>query len=244
MKRFPIGLTVAAAIGLAILLGLGFWQLKRLAWKRDLLARVAELKHAAPRPAGPVLADAAKGVDVGYARIAATCAPARRTPPATYRYALRDGRVGWRLLTFCPLSAGPYAGIVLDRGLVTRFTGQMSPSAASFPVPVGVTGILRAPGKPTFLDTAPATIQGGAVVLQSVDQVALEAVAARDGASGVAPYYLAVESENPAPAGVTPAALPGDIPNNHFVYALTWFGLAAGLVWTWAAYVWRRMRGP
>ena len=248
MKRFPIGLTVAAAMGLAILLGLGVWQLQRLAWKRDLLARVAELKHAAPRPVGPVLADAAKGLDVGYARVAATCAltlvnMAVRTPPATYRYALRDGRVGWRLLTFCPLSGAPYAGIVLDRGLVIGFSGQMSPTTASFPVPVGVTGILRAPGKPTFLDTAPSTIPGGAVVLQSVDMAALSAVAARAGAAGAAPYYLAVESETPAPPGVTPAALPGDIPNNHFVYALTWFGLAGGLVWTWAAYVWRRMRG-
>jgi surfeit locus 1 family protein len=59
-----------------------------------------------------------------------------------------------------------------------------------------------------------------------------------------APYFLAVESETPAVPGVTPAALPQDIPNNHFVYTLTWFGLAGVLVWTWAAYVWRRMRAP
>jgi cytochrome oxidase assembly protein ShyY1 len=43
---------------------------------------------------------------------------------------------------------------------------------------------------------------------------------------------------------LTPAALPQDIPNHHFVYALTWFGLAGVLVWMWAAYAWRRMRAP
>ena len=40
-SRFPIGLTLAAAIALAILIGLGIWQIQRLAWKQDLLARVA-----------------------------------------------------------------------------------------------------------------------------------------------------------------------------------------------------------
>jgi surfeit locus 1 family protein len=40
-RRFPIGLTIATAIAFAISCGLGAWQLKRLAWKTDLLASVA-----------------------------------------------------------------------------------------------------------------------------------------------------------------------------------------------------------
>jgi surfeit locus 1 family protein len=232
-------LTLAAAVGLAVLLGLGVWQLQRLAWKTNLLARIAALKHAPARAAIPTLDQAAQGAPVDYIRIKVHCAPITSPGPATYRYALRGGHVGWRLMGFCALPGAPYAGIVLDRGLVDRFTGRMSPVTAAFPAPVEAVGILRSPGKPSFLDTPPNTIAGGAVMLQSVTQASLDAIARRAGAAGAAPYYLAVESETPAPHGVTPAALPGDIPNNHFVYALTWFGLAGVLVWMWAAYVGR-----
>jgi surfeit locus 1 family protein len=239
VKRFPVGLTLAAAFGLALLVGLGVWQMKRLVWKDDLLARIAALQTARPRPIGEVLAAAARGADVGYVRVTATCGPPPATGPAVYRYALRDGRVGWRLMSFCPLAGAPWPGVVLDRGLVTRLTGQMAPAAATFPSPVQVTGVLRAPGQHSFLDAPARRAADGAVVLQSVDPAALRLVAG--GAS--APYYLAVESEVPVPPGVAPAALPQDIPNNHFVYALTWFGLAGVLIWMWAAYVIRRMRG-
>ena len=77
------------------------------------------------------------------------------------------------------------------------------------------------------------------MVLQAVDGAALALVAGHP----AAPYYLAVESERPAPTGLTPAPLPQDIPNNHFAYALTWFALAGVLVWMWAGLVIGRMRG-
>lgn len=240
MRRYPAGLSVAAAVGLAILLGLGIWQLHRLAWKQSLLAKIAALSHAPPRPIDPVLGAAAKGADVGFVRVRAVCAPASPPTRAIYRYALRDGRVGWRLMGFCQLQAGGWTGVVLDRGLVERFAGQMSPQPAPFPPAQEVSGILRAPGRASFLDVPP-RIDPGMVTLQALDPATL-ALVARPG-QRPAPWYLAVESETPAPAGVSPAPLPQDIPNNHFVYALTWFGLASVLVWMWAAYVWRRMRG-
>jgi surfeit locus 1 family protein len=241
VKRFPVGLTVAAAIGLAVLLGLGVWQLKRLAWKQDLLARIAALQHAPPRPVGEVLAHAARGEDVAFLRVSAACGQPAGQAPIVFRYALRDGAVGWRLMGFCPLTEGPWSGIVLDRGLVNRLAGQMAPTAQAFPAAQTVIGVLRAPGGHSSLEAAPRRAADGAVILQSVDAQAL-ALVAGPGARP-APYYLAAETATPAAAGLTPAALPQDIPNNHFVYALTWFGLAGVLAWTWAAYVWRRMRG-
>lgn len=242
MKRFPVGLTLAAAIGLAVLLGLGVWQLKRLAWKQDLLARIAALQHAPPRPLTDVLAGAARGRDVAFVRAAAECGPVAGTAPAVYRYALRNGQVGWRLMAYCPLTDAPWGGIVLDRGLVDRFAGRMSPAEQAFPPPLRVVGVIRSPGTRGLLDAPPSRSADGALVLQSVDPAALKSIAG--GGARPAPYYLAVESETPAPLGVTPAALPQDIPNNHFVYALTWFGLAGVLASVWASYVWRRMRAP
>jgi len=240
VKRFPVGLTLAAVFGLAVLIGLGAWQLWwRLPEKEHLLARIAALQHAQARPIGEVLVAAAKGADVGFVRVSATCAAALAKAPV-YRYALRDGRVGWRLMGVCALPGAPWGGIVLDRGLVDAFAGRMAPAAASFPPAVQVVGVLRAPGGRSFIDPPPSRQADGSMVLQAVDPGALRLVAG----GAIAPVYLAVESETPAPPGVTPAALPQDIANNHFVYALTWFGLAGVLVWMWAAYVVRRVIRP
>ncbi|RYF82333.1 MAG: hypothetical protein EOO29_07475, partial [Comamonadaceae bacterium] len=50
MLRLSI-LAVSAALLMVLLLALGTWQVQRLGWKRDLIARVDARVHAAPVPA-------------------------------------------------------------------------------------------------------------------------------------------------------------------------------------------------
>ena len=52
-------------------------------------------------------------------------------------------------------------------------------------------------------------------------------------------WMVVVEREYPAPPGVSPLPLPADIPNRHFEYALTWFGLAGALACVYAASLWK-----
>jgi surfeit locus 1 family protein len=80
VRRFPVGLTLAAAVAIAIMCGLGVWQLQRAAWKERALARIAALAHAPPRPIGPVLEQAVGGSDVSFTRVVARCAPAAPAP--------------------------------------------------------------------------------------------------------------------------------------------------------------------
>ncbi len=244
MRRLPIGLTVATVIALAVLVGLGVWQVRRLAWKEALLARIAALDGAPAKPLGDVLEDARRGRDVAYRRVSAICAPLPGPPPMAFRYALRDGQVGWRLLTPCPLEGGPYDAILLDRGLVTRFDGLMAPGPARFPDPVAVVGVLRAPGRRSWLSPAAPPRPDGVTIVQSLDASVAARLLGGLSARAPAPYILAVESESPAPPGLRPAALPRDIPNNHLVYAITWFGLAGTLVWVYGAMLLGRMRRP
>jgi surfeit locus 1 family protein len=235
-------LTVTAALALAVLVGLGAWQLQRLAWKTALLARISALQNTPPRPLGPVLADASQGRDVAYARVDTACGPPRGAAPLAFRYAVRDGQVAWRLLTLCPLAAGPYDSILLDRGLVTALGGLMAPQPVSFAPPGDVVGVLRSPGAGSSLDQGVKRGSDGVATVQALDKAAIKSLAASAGGARPAPYFLAVERETPVPPGLVPAALPQDIPNNHLVYALTWFGMAGVLVWIYLALVLKRLR--
>jgi len=59
----------------------------------------------------------------------------------------------------------------------------------------------------------------------------------------VAPFYI--EQEGPVPSGglPRPGRLTVKLRNDHFGYALTWFGLAAVLVITFGFWL-RSRRGP
>jgi cytochrome oxidase assembly protein ShyY1 len=78
-------------------------------------------------------------------------------------------------------------------------------------------------------------------VFRVLDRVSVASLAADNGVRRPAPLVLAVESEQPAVAGLVPAPLPQDIPNNHLVYALTWFALAGILAWFYGALLLRRL---
>ena len=242
MKRFPLGLTLASVLAFAVLVGLGAWQLQRLAWKQALLARIAALQNVAARPIAPVLEDLARGRDVAYTRVAVNCASSPGPEAMVFRYALRDGEVGWRAMSACRLSGGPYDGIMLDRGLAARLAGAMAPGALAFAPPRSVTGVLREVGARPMVDSAAPDQQGPITVVRLIDRDTLKAVAAKFGVRRPAPLLLAVEREQPPADGLTPAALPQDIPNNHFVYAATWFALAGILAWFYVALLWRRLR--
>ncbi len=242
MKRFPFGLTFAAAIASSVLMGLGAWQVRRLAWKEALLARIEALRAAAPTPIAAMAVRMVRGEDVGFMRVAAACALSTTPAPQIYRYALHDGQVAWRLLSPCRFAAGGYDGVMVDRGIVARLTGAMSPTAGVYPEPKAVIGILRSPGARPLFDAGGPITAGGVTTVRIIDRDALGALAAQTGLRRPVPYLLAAEREAPAAVGITPAALPQDIPNNHLVYALTWFALAGILACFYAALVWRRMR--
>ncbi len=220
-RRFPIGLTLATLIAFAILCGLGVWQVKRLAWKENLLARIELLKTAAPQPLGKVLARADKGEDVAWTRVSVDCAPDKpQTLPLVY--GVRDGDIVWRATAICrQASESRYGAILLDLGVVKALTGQAAPNPVAMVAPAQAVGVLMAPQQ-----------LGGNRA----------ATVARFAADQPAPYILMVESATPVPPGITPAPLPAEISNRHLEYALTWFGLAVTLLFIYAAMLWRKMR--
>jgi len=227
-RRFPIGLTIATAISLAILLALGGWQLKRLAWKTELLARIETTKAAAPKPIGQVPLTPA----YRFTRVTLDC-PGLATARFVELYALRDGKAGSRLVSLCQ-PAGLKTAILVDRGFVSDTISARPPVTPSSDV-VHLEGVLREGHKPgTF--TPPA--RDGRFYSSDLDAMAL--------ALGVSSHpqvmVTAATSSNPEWKALVPAPLPEDVPNRHLEYALTWFGLAGALVAVYAALLRRRLK--
>ncbi len=240
--RFPLGLTIAAAIGVAILIGLGVWQLQRLTWKQGVLAHVAALRTDPAQPLAPVLARAIKGADVEFTRVSVDCLPFNFRQTRVYLYGVRGSDIQWRPISPCAIDDANFGMIAVDRG-VAAGGERTAPPAAGVTDARHLVGVLRRVEPPGFMQRL-AERSGGPGGAATGYQSRDTALAALETATGLPapPWMVVVESETPAPPGVTPQALPPDIPNRHFEYALTWFGLAAALAGVYAAVLFRKVR--
>ncbi|NEX93543.1 SURF1 family cytochrome oxidase biogenesis protein [Caulobacter sp. 17J65-9] len=235
-RSFPVVLTVFTAVALAILVALGMWQVQRRAWKEDLLARIEALKTAPPRPVESLLVAGARGEDIEFSRVTAVC-PGLNVAPFVELYALREGEIGSRLISACPVEGTPYGVVLVDRGFVPETISSRPPVDATARNPVTVTGVLRSPDARTFV-----TPENRPDESRFFSRDAVAMASALD-ARKPAPWFLMVEtSTNPEWQALDPSPLPAAISNRHLEYALTWFGLAAALLGVYVAAVWRRMR--
>ncbi len=234
VQRPRVVSTLISLVAVAILVWLGLWQLQRLKWKENLLVHIAALRTAAPRPVEDVLG----GTDIDFVRVRLDC-PNLMSRPRLKLYGVQDGGIGYRLMTACPVSAGEASSVLVDLGFVA---GAEAPAACdalktASPLTGPLTGVLRKPDARTFVTPPNQPAQN---LWYSRD---LPAMARAIGAGPPAPAFVALESAPGAADGACPlakATLPGELPNNHLSYAITWFGLAAALAGVYLASLLRR----
>ena len=230
-ERLPLrrsvfwGTLILGLLLFGVLIALGTWQVKRLAWKEGLIATIAERVEATPRPLSEIEALHAQTGDVDYWSAAAQ--GTFLNDRESHFLATWQGSSGFFVYT--PLRLEDRRILMVNRGFVpfdrkdpaTRPEGQVDG-------PVTIEGLARNPlaGKPSFIvpDNDPAKN-----VFYWKD---LQAMAARASIPGeeLLPFFL---DAGPAPV---PGGLPVggvtliDMPNNHLQYAVTWYGLAATLL--------------
>lgn len=232
---FPVGLTIATLIGLAILIGLGVWQLQRLKWKEGLLAHIAALQSAPARPIEPVLDALSQGRDVDFTRVSVSC-PGLAAAPFVEMYGIIEGEAGARLISPCAVASARYRTVLVDRGFVADTVAARPAVDAASTAPLVVTGILRKPERGNLF-TPPS--KPDRWYLRNAVGMARQLKA-----PAPAPDFLMAETvTNPEFKALSPAPLPTEIPNRHFEYALTWFGLAGSLACVYVAALFKRMRG-
>lgn len=235
-QGFPVGLTLATAVALAILIGLGVWQVKRLHWKEQLLAHIAVATSEPPEALAVALGQTADGLPTDFRRVQADC-PDIETTPFLRLYAVNDTGAGYRIITACRIDAGGYGSILVDRGFIADTDADRLKPGQGQALTQPILGVLRKGDPRTFVTPANQPAQN---LWYWRD---IPAMAQALGASDPAPTFLMLQAPAPSGFGPTPAPVPTDIPNNHLQYAATWFGLAAALAGVYLAMLWRR-RAP
>ncbi len=225
---FPWALTVLTALGLAVLVALGTWQVNRLAWKQDLIAR-AEAAAIQPPVQAAILADAGESAE--FRRVILTC-PGLASAPFVELRTIEQGQAGVRLVSACRDSGRTW---LVDRGFVAdEVVGR--PAVSQVATPVRIEGVLRRPSASGAFTPKPEgrTFYGR-------DPVAMAAVLGAPGPVAPLTVYLTASSSPDGPM-VRPSAPPPAFSNNHLGYAATWYGLALVLAGMWIAFVLRRRR--
>ncbi len=230
-------LTAAASLALALLVGLGVWQLQRLAWKEGLIAQIEDRAAQEPVTLDQALALSDELGDLSYL-------PVRvegrfRNDKERYLYAIaRDGKPGWHVVA--PLETADERTVLIDRGFVPeQYRDPSTRRAGQFQDIVTVTGLIRMSESPRLFvpDNDPGQNQWFS---RNLDEMAASMYPERN--VRVVPFFLeAVDSDIPGgwPKGGQTRL---ELPNNHLQYALTWFGLALCLVGVYGVYVWGAIR--
>ena len=208
MKRGAIAAVIFGIAGVAVLIGLGVWQLKRLTWKEAQIASLEQQFAAAP-VALPMQPDPERDK---FLRVSVT--------------GQTDGRELHMLTSLKPYGPGfrVIAPVTIADGRVVLVDLGYVPQAAKAPaarpaLPVDVVGALYWPDEVDGFIPAPDRTAN----IWFARDLTLMAEAL-----GTEPLLVIAEAHD-AGEWPKPLRLGLNIPNDHLQYAITWFSLA--LIW-------------
>jgi cytochrome oxidase assembly protein ShyY1 len=242
-RRGIAGLGIFTFLTLALLIGLGVWQLQRRVEKHALIAqlteRLAAVPEALPSPAhwGALMP---AGDEFRRVRFSATYEARPDAMVYSSGSAIRDDVSGPGTWAFLParLPSGETVAINTgfvqnsmqdraqqDRAVTRLVTGQ----------PVTMTGYLRFPESAGAL-TPPENLARRLWFARDH-----RAMARALGWGEVAPFYIDLESPAPENGIPKPGPLEVHLKDDHLQYAITWFGLAGAVLIAFGVW-WRGQR--
>jgi surfeit locus 1 family protein len=232
--------TVLALAGVAVLVGLGSWQMGRKAWKEGLIAQIAARTKAEPMPLSEVLRRWRDTGDVEYAHVRLS---GRFLHEHERHVFALDERLGPGFHIYTPLETPDKQLVLVNRGFVPASLEDPSHRAAGQVAgEVALTGLVRRPtSRASFV---PASEPGRNKFYWPDYPGMLEG--AREPAKGdlvPVPFFVDADAEPVNPGGFPRGgATRLVLPNRHLEYALTWYGLALTLVGVFTAFARGRLR--
>jgi surfeit locus 1 family protein len=234
-RRGIAGLGIFTALILALLLGLGFWQLQRRIEKHALIAALTERLAAVPGALPPV--EQWGGLTPAhdeFRRVSFSATFESRPDAMVYSSgsAVRTDISGPGTWAFVParlpqgdtvvINAGFVQNTMQDRAVEDRAVTRLITGA-----PVTLTGYLRFPESAGLL-TPEENL--GKRLWFTRDHRAMARKLGWDQTGRVAPFYIDLEAPVPASGIPKPGPLDVQLRDEHLQYAITWFGLAGAVV--------------
>nr|RAV91062.1 SURF1 family protein [Aerococcus tenax] len=230
-----LGATVTTVVALAILIGLGLWQIERLHWKLGLIATINERMAAEPIPA-PLPASwpslDLKSLEYRHLRLTGRFDNAHELYYFTQD---DDGTAGYDVVTPFALDTG--GTVFVDRGFVPEARkDQATRKAGLIEGPTALTGVARAPQARGAFDAQSDPAKN---IWFTRDPAAMAAALKL---ADAAPFYVEADA-TPNPGGLPVGGRTRvNIRNEHLQYAITWFGLAVELIGVYLSYHWSQGR--
>jgi len=228
-----IGFTVVALAMLAVLIGLGVWQVKRLHWKEGLITAINARTKGDPISLDRAIALAKEGRDPTYYRVHVEGRFDNSKERYLFSQSISDGTPGWHVIT--PFTTTQGELVLVDRGFVpdnlkdlsTRACGQIEGVTT-------VTGIVRAPDTQRLFTP---NNESAANRWFWRDLNGLVSSMFPTATLDVPPFFIEAEKSD-VPGGWPEGGQTRlELPNNHLQYAITWFALAAALIVIYGFYV-------
>jgi surfeit locus 1 family protein len=215
---------IVAVLGVALLVGLGVWQLQRLQWKEALIAERDSRLAAAPVTLEQALQDFDADRSVEFLKVEVT--GTFQSDAELFLLTTEGGTPGFEVVT--PLMSRDSIVILTDRGFIPESLKDPAKRPESRPSgEVTVTGVLRR----HVQSRGPFTPENDpeANIWYWWDIPAMLAFAHIGDDTRVAPFVLHLfpGDEKGLPR---PVAVDASLTNNHLQYALTWFALAFLLI--------------
>lgn len=239
-QGFPWILSILALGAFAILMGLGSWQVQRLEWKNNLIGAIDTRLAMPPVPLDEAVAAQLPIADQEYRPV--TLSGTFQHQWERHFFATHKGATGYFVYTPLLRAAGDYVWV--NRGFVPyelkdatkRAEGQVTG-------PVEINGLLR-----EAIAQKPSSLVPDNDLTKNIfywkDIRGMSELSGMPADANVLGLFVdADDAPNPGGLPVGGVTLI-DQPNNHLQYAITWYGIAAGLVGVYLAWIlrWRRTR--
>ena len=226
-------LLILSFIVFTILLSLGYWQLKRLYWKEELLSTIEARIDFIPKSIEEILTIYRAGEDVEYMPVILT--GTFKHSSERHYYATHNGVAGW--FVFTPFQFENARIIFVNRGFVPETLKHADQRLESLiDGKIEIVGLVRIPPKnrPNIFipDNQPDKNQ---FYWRSLEEMTSSVTLLRD--YQVEPLFIDAKSipNLNYPKGSTTLV---KLPNNHLQYAITWFGLAIVLIGVCGRFLW------
>ncbi|HWV97414.1 MAG TPA: SURF1 family cytochrome oxidase biogenesis protein [Xanthobacteraceae bacterium] len=234
--RRVAGLTVFSVVIVALLIGLGVWQLQRRVEKHALITMLDERLAAAPVPL-PAMSAWPKLSPVRDEFRRVTLSASFETRPDAHVFssgsAVRSDITSPGVWVFAPARVEGAGVVVINRGFVPE--GQLARMSASPGGVVALTGYLRFPETPG-LWTPQADVAKRLWFIRDP-----QAMAQALNWGEIAPFYIDLEAPVPTGGLPKPGPLTVHLKDDHLQYAITWFGLAAAVAIAFLAWLRRAL---